>query len=252
MLWSTEEPSNTPNTPAAADPIDDGIALRVRIHQRLLELLNLIVLDRTPRETLQAEIRGVVSQLLAEEKRFLTAAQTDRLLQDILDELLGLGPLEPLLKDETITDIMEKTCGARLTMNYMVPGGVMAELHPDFQKDVKSFIELYKKKIHENIPKILETPIHKNEDCFLKNYVLAKLSSKRTFCGGTGTGTGVCNGDSGSGIIITDGNVFYLRGIVSSSLIGGLYGCDVDNYSVFTDVTKYINWINGIPTSRFQ
>ena len=109
MLWSTEEPSNTPNTPAAADPIDDGIALRVRIHQRLLELLNLSVLDRTPRETLQAEIRGVVSQLLAEEKRFLTAAQTDRLLQDILDELLGLGPLEPLLKDETITDIMINT-----------------------------------------------------------------------------------------------------------------------------------------------
>ncbi len=108
MLWSTEEPSNTPNA-AAADPIDDGIALRVRIHQRLLELLNLSVLDRTPRETLQGEIRGVVSQLLAEEKRFLTVAQTDRLLQDILDELLGLGPLEPLLKDETITDIMINT-----------------------------------------------------------------------------------------------------------------------------------------------
>ncbi len=109
MLWSTDEQSETSSQSAVADPIDDAIGLRVRIHQRLLELLNLSVLDRTPRETLQAEIRGVVSQLLAEEKRFLTAAQTDRLLQDILDELLGLGPLEPLLKDESITDIMINT-----------------------------------------------------------------------------------------------------------------------------------------------
>ena len=50
---------------------------------------------------------------------------------------------------ETINDIMEETCGARLTMNYMVPGGVMQELHPDFQKKVKEFITLFKLKIHE-------------------------------------------------------------------------------------------------------
>jgi len=106
-------------------------------------------------------------------------------------------------------------------------------------------------KVHENIPKMLETPIHSNEDCFLHNYLLVKLSSRRTFCGGTGTGIGVCKGDSGSGLFVTDGTAYYLRGIVSSSLIGGRYGCDVDVYSVFTDVTKYIEWINGISTSRF-
>ena len=50
---------------------------------------------------------------------------------------------------ETINDIMEETCGARLTMNYMVPGGVMLDLHPDFQKKVKEFITLFKSKIHE-------------------------------------------------------------------------------------------------------
>jgi pilus assembly protein CpaF len=85
------------------------VALKVRIHQRLLELLNLSMLDRTPRETLRAEIRGVVSQLLAEEKRLLTPAQTDQLIEDVLDELLGLGPLEPLLKDDTVNDILINT-----------------------------------------------------------------------------------------------------------------------------------------------
>ncbi|RTL58599.1 MAG: NADH-quinone oxidoreductase subunit D [Sphingobacteriales bacterium] len=50
---------------------------------------------------------------------------------------------------ETINDIMEETCGARLTMNYMVPGGVMYDIHPNFQKRVKDFLQLYKRKIHE-------------------------------------------------------------------------------------------------------
>ena len=107
-------------------------------------------------------------------------------------------------------------------------------------------------KIHENIPKVIDMPIHTNEHCFLENSNLVKISSKRTFCGGTGTGVGVCRGDSGSGLFVTDGSAYYLRGIVSSSIIGGRYGCDVDTYSVFTDVTKYVDWINGISTSRFK
>jgi len=51
---------------------------------------------------------------------------------------------------ESINDIMEETCGARLTMNYMVPGGVMQDIHPNFQKKVKDFIAFYKTKMHES------------------------------------------------------------------------------------------------------
>jgi NADH-quinone oxidoreductase subunit D len=50
---------------------------------------------------------------------------------------------------ESINDIMEETCGARLTMNYMVPGGVMHDIHPNFQKRVKEFMQLYKSKVDE-------------------------------------------------------------------------------------------------------
>ena len=66
---------------------------------------------------------------------------------------MDLGAFTPFFhafrERETITEIMEETCGARLTMNYICPGGVMADLHPDFQKKVKSFITLYKSKINE-------------------------------------------------------------------------------------------------------
>jgi len=91
-------------------------------------------------------------------------AQVIRVLMDELTRIashelwwgamaMDLGAFTPFFhafrERETINDIMEETCGARLTMNYMVPGGVMADLHPNFQKKVKEFIGLYKSKINE-------------------------------------------------------------------------------------------------------
>lgn len=66
---------------------------------------------------------------------------------------MDIGALTPFFhafrEREAINDIMEETCGARLTMNYIVPGGVMADLHPNFQNRVKEFITLFKSKIDE-------------------------------------------------------------------------------------------------------
>ena len=50
---------------------------------------------------------------------------------------------------EMITDIFEETCGARLTMNYNVPGGLMFDIHPNFQKRTKDFIKHFRKKLPE-------------------------------------------------------------------------------------------------------
>lgn len=50
---------------------------------------------------------------------------------------------------EMINDIMEESCGARLTMNYMVPGGVMYDIHPNFYRRVKEFIAQFKRKLPE-------------------------------------------------------------------------------------------------------
>ena len=66
---------------------------------------------------------------------------------------MDLGAFTPFFysfrEREMINDIMEETCGARLTMNYMVPGGVMTDIHPNFQKRVKDFLRLFKSKIGE-------------------------------------------------------------------------------------------------------
>jgi NADH-quinone oxidoreductase subunit D len=66
---------------------------------------------------------------------------------------MDIGAITPFFfafrEREMINDIMEETCGARLTMNYMVPGGVMFDLHPNFQRKVKAFIAFFKSKIDE-------------------------------------------------------------------------------------------------------
>jgi NADH-quinone oxidoreductase subunit D/NADH-quinone oxidoreductase subunit C/D len=50
---------------------------------------------------------------------------------------------------EMIIDIFEETCGARLTMNYNIPGGLMFDIHPNFQRRTKEFVEHFKKKLPE-------------------------------------------------------------------------------------------------------
>jgi pilus assembly protein CpaF len=108
VLWKQAElPASESLIPKAAN--SDDLALRVRLHQKLLDRLNLAAIDKTPRETLALEIRRVVTGMLSEEKKLLSGAQTDALIDELLDELLGLGPLEPLLKDESITDILINT-----------------------------------------------------------------------------------------------------------------------------------------------
>ena len=85
---------------------DERTELKVELHQRLLELINLSALDTMSREQIEAETGDIIHEELAKQKHALNQAERKQLVGDVLDELLGLGPLEPLLKDPTITDIL--------------------------------------------------------------------------------------------------------------------------------------------------
>jgi pilus assembly protein CpaF len=80
--------------------------LKVELHQRLLDLINLQALEQMSREQIQDEVGDIVAEELAKQNHALNHAERKQLVGDVLDELLGLGPLEPLLKDPTITDIL--------------------------------------------------------------------------------------------------------------------------------------------------
>jgi NADH-quinone oxidoreductase subunit D len=132
-------------------------------------------------------------------------AQVIRVLMDELTRIashelwwgamaMDLGAFTPFFhafrERETINDIMEETCGARLTMNYMVPGGVMADLHPNFQKRVKEFIALYKLKINEYAELVTGNIIFQNR---MKGvgYLSAKDAISYGCSGPTARGSGV-------------------------------------------------------------
>jgi pilus assembly protein CpaF len=104
-------PSDTTAQPAAAEggASMDFTDLKVRLHQRLLEMLNLAAIDKVPLDELRREVGAMVRELLLEDAIALNSQEYNRLVEDILDEVLGLGPLEPLLKDATISDILVNT-----------------------------------------------------------------------------------------------------------------------------------------------
>ena len=85
---------------------DKHTDLKVELHQKLLDLINLQALEQMSREQIEAEVGDIVREQLAKQNQALNNAERKQLVGDVLDELLGLGPLEPLLKDPTITDIL--------------------------------------------------------------------------------------------------------------------------------------------------
>ena len=114
--------------------------LKVELHQRLLDLINLQALDQMSREQIQAEVGDIVAEELAKQNHALNHAERKQLVSDVLDELLGLGPIEPLLKDPTITDILVNGHSKVFVERY----GVL-ELSPVRFKDERHLLRIIQK-----------------------------------------------------------------------------------------------------------
>ena len=80
--------------------------IKVELHKRLLDNLNLAALERASESDLKSEIANISSEALEELSVVLNKEERGTLFQDLFDEVTGLGPLEPLLKDESVNDIL--------------------------------------------------------------------------------------------------------------------------------------------------
>ena len=76
------------------------------LHRKLLDRINLEVLSSMQSQRARAEIRSAVAKLVEEEKTPLSLVEKDRIIDEVLDEVFGLGPLETLLQDPSISDIL--------------------------------------------------------------------------------------------------------------------------------------------------
>ncbi len=82
------------------------IATKEKIYSHLMEQIDLSTASRLPREDLKRQIIDLIGEIVMEQKLLINHVEQQLLANQIVDDMLGLGPLEPLLQDETITDIM--------------------------------------------------------------------------------------------------------------------------------------------------
>jgi len=105
--------------------------LKFTLHRKLLDRINLEALSSMAGERVRAEIRTAVAKLVEEEKTPLSLVEKDRVIEEILDEVFGLGPLEPLLQDPSISDILVTTP----KLVYVERGGKLYRTPVEFKDD---------------------------------------------------------------------------------------------------------------------
>jgi pilus assembly protein CpaF len=83
--------------------------LKFTLHRKLLDRINLEALSSMAGTRVRTDVRSAVARLVDEQKTPLSLVEKDRVIEEILDEVFGLGPLEPLLQDPTVSDILVTT-----------------------------------------------------------------------------------------------------------------------------------------------
>jgi len=130
LPWETTTTAKPAPAPKAG--IEPGMTgIKTRIHRRLLERLNLSQIDKQDREEVVEAIRRVLHELLTQEMVPLNFEEREALVGQVLDEIFGLGPLEPLLHDSQISDILVNT--AREV--YIERNGKLEKTDVTFQDD---------------------------------------------------------------------------------------------------------------------
>src|SRR5881394_1169059 len=135
---------------------DKHTELKVQLHQQLLDLINLQALDKMSREQIEEEVGDIVSEELSKQNHALNHAERKQLVGDVLDELLGLGPLEPLLKDPTITDILVNGCDRVFVERYGVlePSPVRFKDEKHLLRIIQKIVSAVGRRIDESSPMV--------------------------------------------------------------------------------------------------
>src|SRR5713226_4236468 len=132
IAGSPPRPSSLPSAgPRLQVPRQQYVELKAIVHRKLLNRLNLEALAQADRSRAESEIRTLVGELLAEEGMPLSLSERDVLFGELVDEVFGLGPLEPLLRDPSISDILVNT----YKDVFVERGGLLERVNAQFQDD---------------------------------------------------------------------------------------------------------------------
>src|SRR5689334_3886482 len=107
------------------------LELKANVHRKLLNRLNLEALAQADRSRAESEIRTLLNELLSEENVPLSLGERETLFVELLDDVFGLGPLEPLLRDPSVSDILVNTHKSV----FVERGGQLERVTATFQDD---------------------------------------------------------------------------------------------------------------------
>jgi pilus assembly protein CpaF len=114
------------------EPVSAIDQVKIDLHRKLIERLDLEALEQIPDERLlNSEIRAVVIELLREESTPLTVADREDIIEQVLYEITGLGPIEPMFRDLSISDILVN--GSKEI--YIERGGRLTRVATSFRND---------------------------------------------------------------------------------------------------------------------
>src|SRR3954470_10332517 len=116
-----------PQVPVRAQYLE----LKANVHRKLLNRLNLEALAQADRSRAEGEIRTLLGELLAEENVPLSLGERETLYGELVEDVFGLGPIEPLLRDPTISDILVNTH----QYVFVERGGRLGRVTAAFQDD---------------------------------------------------------------------------------------------------------------------
>ena len=147
-------PRNIPAGAALSQNQERYASLKTRVHQKLLSTLNMDAVKAESRQELRREVQSVLEKILREDHLPISMTERNRLAEEILDEVFGLGPLEPLLKDPTISDILVNTH----KHVYIERHGKLVETPIRFQSDrhllhiIEKIVSSVGRRIDESVP----------------------------------------------------------------------------------------------------
>ena len=144
-------PAPTPPAPAEAEPVIAApqpefgqqrriLDAKVRLHRKLIDDINLHAIEKAGDAELRRTVRDLVLQYVLDERLPLNGNEVERLVDEMVDEMTGLGPLEPLLADATINDILINTH----EMVYVERAGILERV-PVLFKDEAHLLRIVNK-----------------------------------------------------------------------------------------------------------
>jgi pilus assembly protein CpaF len=133
---------------------DKILDAKVRLHRKLIEEINLSVLEKMPEEVMRKEIHQFVAKFIIDERIALNGQELEAFVSELMDEMTGLGPLEALMKDPSIADILinghEKIFVERKGMLEQIPSVFKDEGH--LMRIIQKIVSAVGRRVDESMP----------------------------------------------------------------------------------------------------